>query len=183
MHHLCIVFFFHHPKSSLPPSPFIRLYPFLAAPIPFPLVITVLLSPSVWGFGFVCLCVCLFNPFTFFTQPHNPPPLTAVSLSVSMSLFLFCLVLYFVHEIPHISKIISCLFFSDWLISIVKSVWIPLRIPWKIEKFYIGSISHKPSQGIATLAQQFYFFVWHFFIHSFFHWFIFLPYSRKYFLW
>ena len=60
------------------------------------------------------LLLFFVNPFTIFTHPPNPPPLTAVSLfSVSMSLFLFCLLVYFVHQIPHTSKIIDmCLSLS-----------------------------------------------------------------------
>ena len=35
-----------------------------------------------------------------------------------MSLFLFCLLVQFVHQIPHMSEIIWYLFFSDWLLSL-----------------------------------------------------------------
>ena len=46
-------------------------------------------------------------------------PSTAVSpFSVSLILFLFCLLVYFVHHIPHVSEIIWYLSFSDWLISL-----------------------------------------------------------------
>ena len=45
----------------------------------------------------------------------SPPP-RAVSLSMSLSFF--CLLVQFVHSIPHMSEIIWYLPFSDWLISL-----------------------------------------------------------------
>ena len=106
--HTSCVLCVQHPKSSLLPSPFTPLYPLLPAPPPFPLGITVLLSVSE---------LSLLTPFTFFTQPPIHAPLTAVSLSsVSVSLFLFCLLVYFVHQSPHVSDIMSygiCLSLSD----------------------------------------------------------------------
>ena len=60
---------------------------------------------------FVCLFVGFFllNSFSFFAQTLIP---------LLWQLFLFCLLVYFVHLIPHISKIIWYLSFSDWLISL-----------------------------------------------------------------
>ena len=55
----------------------------------------------------------LFHP-----TPQPLSPLTAASLfSESMSLFLFCLLVYFVPQIPHVSEILWYLPLSDWLIS------------------------------------------------------------------
>ena len=67
----------------------------------------------------VCLeFVCLI-PLPFPPTPQTASPLTAISLfSVSLNLFLFCLFVYFVHQILHISEIIGYLSFSDWLISL-----------------------------------------------------------------
>ena len=62
----------------------------------------------------------LTSPFTFF-QPvlTSCLPLTTVSMFyVSMPLVLFCLVVYFVHQIPIVSEIIWYVSFTDWLISL-----------------------------------------------------------------
>ena len=68
----------------------------------------------LWGFLFFFL-----NLFTFLILPPKPSPLTAISLfSISMSLSLFSLLVYFVHQIPHINEIIWGLSFSDWSISL-----------------------------------------------------------------
>ena len=111
---LCIVLCVHHHKSSLLPSLLILSLRSSASPHPpLPLAVTILLSVSMsfWFLLFLILLIC----FTFSTQF---PTLTAVSLfSVSVSLFLFCLLVYFVHLIPHMSEIMY-LSFSVWLISL-----------------------------------------------------------------
>ena len=59
------------------------------------------------------------NPFSFLVNSSTiilPPPL-AVSL-IFMSLSLFCLLVQFVHYIPHMGEIIWYFSFSDWLISL-----------------------------------------------------------------
>ena len=105
---LCI----YHPKSS--PLP-INIYPsFTHFYLPLPSF------PS--GYHHTVVCVyegfCLLNPVTFFTQPGNPLPSDSCKFVLSMSLFLFCLLVYFVHSIPHVIKITWYLPFSDWLISL-----------------------------------------------------------------
>ena len=52
-------------------------------------------------------CCSLTNRFTFFQPvPTTPEPLTTASLfHVSMPLVLFCLLVYFVHQVPLISDI------------------------------------------------------------------------------
>ena len=69
----------------------------------------------------VCLLgfVVVVNSFTFFTQHPNPLPCfkAVCSLCLYMSLFLFCLLVYFVHQILHTSEIKCYLSSSDWLIS------------------------------------------------------------------
>ena len=75
IHHQYTVLCVHHPKLGLLPSPFIpHFILFCFLPPPFPLVITILLSVSM-RFYFFC-----FNPFTFFTQFPNPPPLWQLSI-------------------------------------------------------------------------------------------------------
>ena len=115
--HLYIILCVYHPKSSLLPPPFIPPFTlFYLPPHPFPLIITILFSGSV-NFLFYFLLRFILSPFS--PSPSNLPLLTAVNLfSVSMSLFLFCLLVYFVHLIPHMSEIIWHLSFSDWLISL-----------------------------------------------------------------
>ena len=56
--------------------------------------------------------------FSFYSVPLplNHPPQS--SLLLSTSLCLFCLLVQFVHKIPHMSEIIWYLSFSDWLISL-----------------------------------------------------------------
>ena len=63
--------------------------------------------------------VCpLANPFTFF-HPAPSSVLTAISLfSLTMPPFQFCSLVYFFHDILHISEIIWYLSFTDWLISL-----------------------------------------------------------------
>ena len=60
------------------------------------------------------------QPIHFFhLVPQQSSPLATISLfSVFMSLFLFCLLIYIVLQIPHISKISWYLSLSDWLISL-----------------------------------------------------------------
>ena len=77
---------------------------------PFPLVISILLSVSM---------IFFLIPSPFSLSPLTPSPLTAVSLfSLSMSLFLFCLLVYSVHQSPHMREIIWYLSFSDLLVSL-----------------------------------------------------------------
>ena len=114
-HHLHTASCIYHPKASLfappcipPLSSSTALHPHHLS---FPWAITLLSS----------LSICFF----FFVIPSPFPPslptfsLTALSLFfVSMLLFLFCLLAYFVHSIPHMNEIMWCLSFSDWLISL-----------------------------------------------------------------
>ena len=71
-------------------------------------VITTLLSMSMSPFPF------LLNS----SPPQCPPPHHLAVILLSMSLSLFCLLVWFVHQIPHRSVIIEYLSFSDWLISL-----------------------------------------------------------------
>ena len=91
------------------PLLFIPLIPFSTSTHPSqpPPTITTLLSLSM-------------NTFSFLLKPSTPyPPPRAVSLlSLSTSLYSFCLLVPFVHQIPHISEIIGYLSFSDWFISL-----------------------------------------------------------------
>ena len=69
----------------------------------------------------VCVHGLCKYAYMFFDKslPASPPacPLRSVSLpQVSMPLVLFCVSDCFVHWIPHVSKIIWYLLFSDWLI-------------------------------------------------------------------
>ena len=62
---------------------------------------------------------CLIPSPTFIHPPKQPSPLRSFSLfHASMPLFLFCLLVYFVLSILHISEIIWYLSFSDWLTSL-----------------------------------------------------------------
>ena len=82
--------------------------------LPLTMVFTVLLSVSV---GYVYMQVNL----GFFGYQLPPPcaPLRSVSLfHVFRPLVLFHSSAYFNYQIPHMSKIIWYLFFSDWLISL-----------------------------------------------------------------
>ena len=68
-----------------------------------------------------CASILARSPYHLFFLPSlpAPSPLTTVSMfSVSVLLFLFCLLNYFIHYIPHISGIIWYLSFSGWLISL-----------------------------------------------------------------
>ena len=90
-HHLYIVLYAHHPKSSTPSITFYPPYPLLPLPTPFPSG-----NNHMWSIYEWLIFFFLLNLFTFFTQSPKPSPLTAVSLfSVSMSLFLFWLLVYF----------------------------------------------------------------------------------------
>ena len=80
--------------------------------------------PSLSQSSYCCACpwvlrTCsLVNRITVF-HPVPPSPLDTVSLFyVSMLLFLFCLLVYCVHLIPHISEFRWYLSFTDWLISL-----------------------------------------------------------------
>lgn len=101
-HHLCIVLC----APARVKSPPISIHP------PHPLLPPPLPSPSGNHRTVVCvyqlhLLFCLI-PFPFFVQPPNHPPLRQLSVGfLSMSLFLFCLLVYFAHQIPHLSEIIS----------------------------------------------------------------------------
>ena len=107
---------------------------------------TQLQSPFLSGYHHtdVCvyvLCICVFwlipSP-SFIQSPHH---LTTVGLfHVSMPLFLFCPLVYVVHQIPHVSEFVWYLSLSDWLISlnliisrsisaITKKVVISLKVP------------------------------------------------------
>ena len=76
IHHLYIVLYVHHPKSSLLPSPFIPLYPLLFLPTPLPsgnhrTVVWVykgffLLSPSPFSPSPLKLTVCSLYLWTCF---------------------------------------------------------------------------------------------------------------------
>ena len=60
------------------------------------------------------------SPFPFFS-PLYPSPSLLVTVSlfhVSMLLVLFCLLVYFVHQIPFMVEIIEYMSFTDWLISL-----------------------------------------------------------------
>ena len=58
------------------------------------------------------------NPFTIFHPVSTCFP-TAVSLfHVSKLLLLFCSLVYCIHQIPHINRIMWYLFFTDWLSSL-----------------------------------------------------------------
>ena len=78
-----------------------------------------LLLPTPFPSGNHPTIVCLWGFFLrLIPSPRLPksPPLTSVSLfSVSTSLFLFRVLVYFVHEIPHVSEII-------WHLSFCRSI-------------------------------------------------------------
>ena len=60
----------------------------------------------------------LVSPFTIW-HPVSTPPTDTVSLFyVFVLLFLFCSLVYYVLQIPHISEIMWYLSFTDWLISL-----------------------------------------------------------------
>ena len=116
----------HHPYvvCSLPevtsPSfhPHLSLYSLLSPPPPSPLVTTTLLSVSmswlffVW-FWFFCLIPSRFSPSPSATLLSGScQPVLGICESFSI------LFVYFVHEIPHISEIVSHLSLSDWLIHV-----------------------------------------------------------------
>ena len=82
--------------SPLPSSTFPHL--------PSPLVITILLSVSMSFFS-------LLNASTF--SPSPIIPFLSDLFSKSMSLSLFCLLIYFVYQILHVSEIIQYLSLSD----------------------------------------------------------------------
>ena len=55
---------------------------------------------------------------SFHLLTFHPLPTEQSACFLSMSLFLFCLVILFVHQIPHLSEILWYLSFSYWLISL-----------------------------------------------------------------
>ena len=95
IHHLYIVLCAHHPKSSLLPSPGIPFRPpSTSLQSPFRLVITILLSASMWFFSI---------PSPFSPSPQCLSPLIAVSLfsiseSVSILFVRLCCPLYYTFE-------------------------------------------------------------------------------------
>ena len=89
---------------------------------PFPLYPAYLLLPQsipkCCPYPWVIHICSLTSPFTFFYLVSTSP-LTAVSLlHVSMLLVLFCLLVYFAHQIPLKSEIIWYFSFTNWLISL-----------------------------------------------------------------
>ena len=91
IHHLYIILYVHHPKSSLLPSPFnSNLFTLFCFPPP----------PFTSGNHYTVVCVykfCflfLFNSYTFVTHSPNSPLLWWLSVC---SLLLFCLWVYFVY--------------------------------------------------------------------------------------
>ena len=131
IHHLYIVLYVHHPKSSLLPSPFIPPFTlFYLPPPPFPLVINHHTVVYVYELFFFCLI-----PLSF-----SLSPLTLSPFSISMSLFLF--VCYFILSIrvPNINEIIWYLSFSDWLMSlrIILSRFIHAVTKGKISFFFMA---------------------------------------------
>ena len=96
--------------------------------------------PCKSNFFTIFFPIVIYSPYTSLSPPQSPhrcpcpwvllpfclvpPPLTsplhrpiAVSL-LSMSLSPLCLLVQFVHQIPHMNEIIWYLSFSDWLISL-----------------------------------------------------------------
>ena len=115
IHYLYIVLCVYHSKSSLLPSSIIAPLPSSTPPSPFPSDnhLTVVCAMNFFFF--------LLNPFTFSPSPCVLPSNSCQSILcifVSLYLFLCIFFVYFVCQIPNISKIIWCLFFSDWLISL-----------------------------------------------------------------
>ena len=88
--HLHIVLCVHHPKSSLPPSPFIRTLPSSTAPTPF-------LSSNHHAVDPALSLLVLRNPFTCVTQPP-PLPCALWQLSVCSNCpwVCFCFVCSFI---------------------------------------------------------------------------------------
>ena len=96
-----IYFLLHFSITIYPPYALFHLHSSPSSPI------TTLLSMSK-------------GPFSFFLipPPPNPHPAKLSACPLSMSLSLFCLLIQFVHLMPHMSEIIWYLTFSDWLISL-----------------------------------------------------------------
>ena len=82
IHHVHSVWCVHHPRSSLLPSAFTRLYPLLPPP-PFPLVLTMLLPLYVFS---LCLIPSPFSP------SPRPPPLWQLSVCFLCLWVCFCFV-------------------------------------------------------------------------------------------
>ena len=96
-----IYFLLHFSITIYPPYVPFCLHPPLTSPI------TTLLSMSKCPLSFF-----LFPP----SPNHHPSTLSACPLSISLSLF--CLLVQFIHLMPHMSEIIWYLSLSDWLISL-----------------------------------------------------------------
>ena len=61
------------------------------------------------------------RPFSFLLHPSNPnslPYSCSCHSTLHLRLSLFCLLIQFVHQIPHMSGIIWYLSFSGWLIAL-----------------------------------------------------------------
>lgn len=103
-------------SSSITIYPRFHQHLWLPPPPPFPLVVTILL----WLYNSFCLFVSLIliqHPLTSST------PTASILSSTSVRLFIFYLLHYFIHWIPHISEILWYLFFSDWFISLEDMQW------------------------------------------------------------
>ena len=116
IHYLYIVLCVHY-QSQVFCYHLYLLYPLLLPPT----------TPLPSGHHHTVVCVCEFFLLSMFSlvssffnpAPQHPYPLTAVSLlSVSISLFLFCLLAYVIHYIPHVCEIIWCLSFRDHFCSL-----------------------------------------------------------------
>ena len=94
----------------------------------------------------LCIYVIWLSPsHSFIQSPHLSSDLTAVSLfHVSVPLFLFCLSVCFVHYIPHVTKIIRYLSFSDWLFSLSIIIPSPFHAVTKVRvsSFYGQIVLH-----------------------------------------
>ena len=76
---------------------------------PFPPAITTL--TGIYG---SCICVFWLIPSPYFIQS----PFLHSLWQLSVCSICTCLCFYFVHYIPHMSEIIWCLCFTDWLLSL-----------------------------------------------------------------
>ena len=82
--------------------------PFVLFQLPSPcfsLAATILLFVSGFFFFFFCFVSFCLIPSPNFTQPPTPLPSNSCH-SILYHLFLFCLVVYVAHQIPHITEII-----------------------------------------------------------------------------
>ena len=132
MHHLCIVLCVHQPESPSSTIYFpitVTHFPLL----PFPLVITILLSMFM-RFFFFCLIPSPISP-----SPAMPSLLKAARL-LSVYESLFCLLVYFCSLIPHMSEIIWYLSFSDFLGIYFVSCYFTKFIHQVLVFFFFGGI-------------------------------------------